>query len=384
MSALVGVPVAAAAWLVTIYKLGTFRRQRRRSVSPVSSHFWGFSFCIAVGMTFMIEEFYQAFDRLAGIPNLAWLIIYVSFVSAIYFIVSGCYEVLKIPRPRLLPYSLLIALMLLIVTYPSGIVTLPEKPDHTIPGTLAEFIFMQVMYVYVGILSLVPFATFLSFYRQETVLSAKLRWVVVMVTTILSSVAGMLKVILTILVFWNPTTTMLAIIYPLIGIALVCTGVLWPMAFLPNRTYLFLARPIEFWDKMRTLRELQALRKDLNRLCPPIIDDKPGWRDSLKDLDFYLYRAVIGILDSKEMLTGLLAPVNAAADKVEPAVTFKSSDVAASRSESNRASVLTQQDKQRAQFLYRTLQAVDDRASFAELVSAYRRVGRVALKGGVG
>lgn len=384
MSTLVGVPIAAVAWLVTIYKLGTFRRHRRHGISPVPAHFWGFSFCIAVGMTFMIEEFYLVFDRLAGTPNLAWLIIYVSFVSAIYFIVSGCYEVLKIPRPRLLSYSLLIALMVLVITYPLGIVTLPEKPDHTIPVTLAEFIFMQVMYVYAGILSLVPFAIFLSFYRQETVLAAKLRWVVVMATTILASMVGMLKVILTILVFWDPTTTTLAIIYPLIGIALACIGILWPMTFLPNRIYLFLARPIEFWDKMRTLRELQALRKDLNRLCPPIIDDKPGWRESLKDLDFYLYRAVIGILDSKKMLTGLLSPVNAVADKVNSTVTFESSAVAASRLEGNGASVLTQQDKQRTQFLYRTLQTVDDRAPFAELVSAYRRAGRVALKGEAG
>ena len=370
MAVWVETTIATLAWGIAIYKFGAVWRDRQWRGGSLPFYFWGFTVCVAIGMTFMIEGVYLAFDRVVGVTNLAWLVTYVAFALAIYSITSGCFLVLEAPRPRLIPYSLLLTLAILIIVYPIGIATLPEKPDHTIPTTLTEFIFMQTLYLYVAALCLIPIATFTRLYRREAVLPAKLRWIVALATTISSAMVAGLKVILTFMVFRDPGTPALAVAYPMINVVLITASILWPMAFLPNSFYLLLARPIEFLDKVRALRELQALQKKLNRLCPPVIGDTPDLRTSLDNLDFHLYRSIIGILDAKKVLAGF-----SGTDEDQPL---------ARASEATRPELpdWDGQDRQLAQSLHATLQTVNDHVAFPELVHAYRRVGRAVLVGG--
>lgn len=370
MAVWVETSIAVLAWSIAVYKFGAVWRDRQWRGGSIPFYFWGFSFCVAVGMTFMIEDVYLAFDRVVGATNLAWLVAYVAFTLAIYSITSGCFVVLEAPRPRLIPYGLLLTLAILIIVYPVGIATLPEKPDHTIPTSLIEFAFMQTVYLYVAALCLIPIATFSRLYRQETVLSAKLRWIVALGTTISSGLVAALKVILTVLVYRDTATPVLSVVYPMINAVLISASVLWPVAFLPNSSYLLLARPIEFLDKVRALRDLQVLQKKLNHLCPPVIRDTPDLRASLDNLDFHLYRAIIGILDAKKALAGF----SGADEDQLLALTLRT--IQPDLPEWN------QQDRQLAQSLYAMLQTVNDHVAFQELVHAYRRVGRAVLAEG--
>lgn len=371
MAVWVETTIATLAWGIAIYKFGAVWRDRQWRGGSLPFYFWGFTVCVAIGMTFMIEDVYLAFDRVVGVTNLAWLVTYAAFALAIFSITSGCFLVLEAPRPRLIPYSLLLTLAILVIVYPIGIATLPEKPDHTIPVTLTEFIFMETLYLYVAALCVIPIATFTRLYRQEAVLPARLRWIVALGTTISSAMVAGLKAILTFLVFWDPETPVLAVAYPMINVVLISASILWPMAFLPNSFYLLLARPIEFLDKVRALRELQALQKKLNRLCPPVIGHTPDLREALDNLDFHLYRAVISILDAKKVLGGIARAnddlsVAPAPDTVLPELPD-----------------WDQQDTQLAQSLHQTLQTVNDHVAFPDLVYAYRQVGRAVSTGGM-
>ncbi|HIP70475.1 MAG TPA: hypothetical protein EYH05_03665, partial [Anaerolineae bacterium] len=304
MAAWIEISIAALAWSITAYKFRAAWQARKRQAESVTGYFWLFTLCVAIGMTFMIEGAYLALDQVTGVTNLAWLTGYAAFSLAIYLITSGCLLVLKQPRPRLMVYSLWVTLTVLALVFIFGIVSLPEKPDHTIPETFVELVFMQTVYLYVSFLCMIPIVTFARLYRRERVLPAKLRWLVALGTTVIAAATGLLKVILTVLTYQDSTTPALSILYPMISVTIVTASVMWPMSFLPNGAYLALARPIEYLDKVRVLRELKILQKRLNRLCPPVIGDSPSLWHSRDNLDFHLYRTLISILDAKKMLSG--------------------------------------------------------------------------------
>jgi hypothetical protein len=358
--------IASLIWLVVIYKFKAMWRQRWRRRDSITFHFWAFAFFTAVGLLFMIEPIYLAFDHLVGLANLAWLILYVALSLAIYFIASSCYLVLKQAQPRIMPWSLGLTLLFLGVVYATGIVTLPEKPEHTIPETLVEAVFMQTLYVYIGVLSAVPIVTYSRLFRQEEIVSARLRWLVAMTATAAVTTVMILKVVLTFLVYENPASPALDLIYPWITVGVLLAGILIPVTFLPNRLYIAAARPLEFMAKAKTLHELNALKRCLDRFCPPVIDDAAGWRALLMNLDYHLYRTVIGILDAKQTLAGYA--------RITGELTVALAEVADRYGKAPREWDL--QALNQAQLLHRTLQSVDDHAEFTELVRAYCRTSK--------
>ncbi|NKQ35713.1 MAG: hypothetical protein HF973_08875 [Chloroflexi bacterium] len=356
--------IVALAWGIAAYKFKAAWQERQRYAESITIYFWFFALCVAIGMTFMIEDAHLAFDQLVGVANLAWLVGYVAFSLAIYLITSGCLLILKQPRPRLMAYSLWVTLAILVVVFVFGISSLPEKPDHTIPETFAELVFMQTVYLYVAALCMIPIATFARLYRHERVLPAKLRWLVALGTTVLAAITGLLKVILTALAYQDNATPALSILYPMISVTIITASLLWPMSFLPNGVYLALARPIEYLDKVKALRELKILQNRLNRLCPPVIGDSPSLWRSRDNLDFHLYRALISILDAKKTLSGYVQTTDGLA--VLPAT---APDIPRQQ-----ALAWNQADLEQARSLHWTLQTVNDHSDYPELVQAYRHI----------
>jgi hypothetical protein len=359
--------IAALAWVITIYKFKAVWRDSRGSLASVTFYFWAFTFWVAIGLSLMIEDLYLVFDRLIGIPNFGWLIAYISFSLAIYSISAGCYLVLNITRPRVMSYSLVLTLLVLCTVYFASIINLPEKPDHTVPEMLSEFIFMQTLYLYVAAFCVIPFMTFTRLYRQERIVSARLRWLVALGTTLSSAVVAVLKVILTILAYDNQTTPALNILHPLITVFLAIAGISWPLAFLPNGFYIALARPFTFFSKVKALKELKMLRSQLDRICPPVIDESPGLIACLDNIDFHLYRAVIAILDAKKTLAGYAHVTN------DLAVTA----AAVTRGAGKKTLNWDDESLRQARLLHQLLRTVNDHVEFSELVQAYQGVGRM-------
>jgi hypothetical protein len=353
--------IAVLVWGITVYKFGAMWRDGQWRSGSVTFYFWSFSLFTAIGVTLLIWPVYLAFDHFWGLTNLAWLIKYMAFCLAIYYMASGCYLAIKQNKPPLMTWSLLLTLAILISVYVWGISTLPEKPDHTIPETWVEVLFMQTMYVYMAILCAIPFTTFVRLYRHEEVVSTRLRWFVGVAASVAATTVLLLKIILTLLAFQNPATAALNILQPLITIGFVSAGLLCVLAFLPNRAYRVITCPYEFLDKTMALHDLRALQKRLNALCPPVIDDRPNFLASTKNPDFHLYRVLIAILDAKKMLAGCVA--------LAP-------DTAVLSQQGRMPLEWNEMQWQQAQFLYRELEKVDDTQDYPHLVKAYQQVGR--------
>lgn len=359
--------IATLAWFIAIYKFGAMRRDGQWRTGSVTFYFWAFSLFTAIGLTLMVWPVYLAFDRLVGLPNIGWLVIYVAFSLAIYCMSAGCYLVLKQSQPRLMPWSLILTLAVLFVVYTVGIATLPEKPDHTIPEVLSEVIFMETLYVYVAVLCAIPTVTFARLCWREQIVSARLRWLVGILASFFSFVVVTMKIALTLLAFQNPATPALAILYPLITAGVVAVGILIPLAFLPNNLYQALARPFEFLGKALAWYELKSLQNRLDPLCPPVVEDGPELKASLKNLDFYLYRVVIAILDAKKTLAGYADITNDLA--VMPATMAHMTGRVPPEWDERKL--------QQARLLHGELQKVDDAQEFSQLVKSYQKVSRV-------
>jgi hypothetical protein len=349
--------IAVLAWFITVYKFKAMWRDGQWRTGSVTFYFWAFSLFTAIGLTMMVWPVYLAFDRFIGLPNLAWLVTYAAFSLAIYCISAGCYLVLGQPRPQLMLWSLLVTLTLLTVIYAMGIVTLPEKPDHTVPTTLFEMAFMETLYVYLAVFCAIPLVTFTQLFQREQIISARLRWLVGILASLLAFVVLVMKIVLTVLAYQNPNTAALGILHPLITLGVVIVGVLCPVAFLPNSIYRAVSRPFELADKILALYELKTLQKRLDPLCPPVIDDNPGWQGLMKNVDFHLYRVVIAILDAKETLAGY----------------------AGSTQDLSRMLLSTWDEQlwRRAQLLHCELQQINDHQTFPELVKSYQKASRI-------
>ncbi len=361
------VVIAVLAWFITVYKFDAMRRDGQWRTGSVTVYFWAFSFCTSIGLTLMIWPVYLAFDHFIGLPNLGWLVIYVVFSLAIYYISSGCYLVLRQARPRLMLWSLLFTLVVLFVVFVFGIVILPEKPDHTIPGTLAEVIFMETMYLYMAILCAIPIVTFIGLFWYETFVSTRLRWLVGLTTAFTSTLVLIMKITLTLLAFQDPATPALAILYPLIGAGVATVGFLFPLAFLPSNLYQAMARPFEFMGKILALYELKTLQSLLDPLYPPVINDSPSLKASLKNLDFHLYRIIIAILDAKKTLVGYAGITN------DLAILPTTMAHIAGRMPLE----WNEQKLHQARLLYGKLKSVDDNQALWGLVKSYQKVSRI-------
>ena len=362
--------IATLAWFVTIYKFDAMRRDGQWRTGSVTFYFWAFSLFTSIGLTLMIWPVYLAFDRLVGLANLGWLVIYVSFALAIYFISAGCYIVLEQPKPRLMSWSLLLTVVVLTVVYAVGIVTLPEKADHTVPEVLAEVIFMQTIYIYIAVLCAIPMFTFIRLARHEQIVSARLRWLVGFFASFFSFTVLLIKIVLTVLAFQNPATPALTILYPLITVGIVAVSIFITLAFLPNKLYQAAARPFEFLDKLLALYELKSLQNRLDPLCPPVVTGRLRLKDVLGDLDYHLYRALIAIWDAKKTLSGYAGLTH----------DLTLLPVTAIHSPGRNLPEWDARKLQQARLLHDALQTVDDEQPFTALVKSYQRVSRTVRR----
>lgn len=359
--------VALLAWFVAAYTFKPMWDNKGWRTGSITFYYWSFAFFFAVGLTFMIWPVYLAFNRLVGLPNLGWLLSYISFLIAVYMSSKACYLLLKQPPPRLLLGALVIITAVLTALYATTIVFLPEKVDHTIPEQPAEMLFMIIIYLYVAVFCLFPFKTFVQLFVNEKVLPAKIRWYVGAGSSLVATAVMVAKTVLTIVAFNAPQASILLGLQQLIGIGIVVVGFLMPMGFFPNSYYQAIARPFEFVGKLIALFELRALQRRLNNICPPIIEDVVAWSQMAKDLDFHLYRVLIGILDAKQTLAGYAKTTN----------NWAFAPDAATSQPWGRAYRWDGQKLRQAQLVYGILQKINDETEFMQLVDAYRKISHI-------
>jgi hypothetical protein len=344
---------------------------RTRTMNETILQTWGFVAAFGGATTVQIEPVYVTISRAFAINNLAWLLSYCLGATAVYLTITALHRGLKIRQNLLIMRRILYGTLLaLLLIFPS-IARLPNIINHTNPTTGAEIMFMLVLYLYGGLACLAIAHTFFKLQENDAVLHSRLRWLVIVITSVCASLFFFGRIPYIMIVFIQPALIshpVVAAIQYLNDITFfTCLG--WVLFFLPTQVFLALAIPIETADKLLALRDLNAVQKRVAALCAPVapVILNRSWREWLRNLDFHLYRAIITVLDGKKVLADYFADITGEADASE-----EYSLALASRQPT--------WNNTQAWHLYQALRTVPDDTSYEQMVTAYRQIGRLYRK----
>ncbi|MCB9444051.1 MAG: hypothetical protein H6669_07425 [Ardenticatenaceae bacterium] len=345
---------------------------RARETNETTLQTWGFVAFFGGAVTVQIEPIYTTTGRIFGVNNLAWLLSYCLGAAATYLTINALHGGLKIKEEPVIMRRILYGTLLVLLLIFPAIARLPNTPDHTNPTTVAEIVFMLVLYLYGASACLSIAHTFFKLQQQDSILYSRLRWMIIVAAGIFGSGFFIARIPYVIIVFLHPALALhpaVAAIQLLSRISFF-SCLVWVFFFLPTPVFQRLARPVETADKLLALRELNVVQKRVAALCPPVapVILNQSWRERLQNLDFHLFRAVIAILDGKKVLADHFANGNEA---------MVPSPIPGTAS---RSAQLTRHNEQ-ARRLYQTLDTVPDNTGYRDLVSAYRQVGRLYRKG---
>jgi hypothetical protein len=372
----VAVTVALVGWVVCLNRLGMVWRKGRRTTDWRVVSSWLFMLMFALCVTFQVVPLSVALNGLAGVPNLSWLLAYVSLAVALYFAVSFACATAKIHDPRWLRPALVIVLAILAVIFGLGIATSPEWPNHNVPRSASDLVFMQTLYVYALATCLVFTLIFGRLVRDERTVPTRLRIATTVIAGSTASAFFLVKIVFAGLGYIHPSWPALPLLEHLYTVLMGLSGLVWALGFLPHRAYLTLARPFLFIDKVLALWDLREVQGRIDRLCPPLAPHttpkgvlQRAWA-TWRNLDYHLYRTLIHILDGKQTLTASLRTVD---DEKSQAASYLRLRVGL-----RDTSVLRNSDStlEEGRWLQSILREVADGVEYLELVMAYRKVGR--------
>ena len=274
--------VAAMAWAVTLWKMPAVRRNH--SQDRRAPRIWLFTLLFAISMTLLVDDVYVAVDRLAGVNNLAWLLSYVLVALAFYFFATASHMTVKArpyfdksrTPPRWIRLYLVVTLGLFITIFPIGIAASPEWPAHDIPRSLADLAFMETLYLSTMVLCFTPTLTFVRLARSEEVLPTRIRASVNLLAILLVLAVLATKSTVALLGYLDPLSSFAPHLATLAKALLGAAGLVWSLAFAPQRFFLALARPLIFWRKARSLYDLKRLQARLARRGAPVAQEPSG------------------------------------------------------------------------------------------------------------
>lgn len=296
--------IVTLAWVATVFRfeavVKSVRKGRSRFLRP-----WLFALTLSLFATFQVDFVHRAFDSLVGVNNLSWLISYLFGAPAIYFIcISFCDEL-----PRWTSIYLLVTLALLIALFPLGPARAPETSEQDIPFNGFEYLFLVVFYIYATVVFVsLPIPVCAGAFRSQKSLAVRWRTGVILLAMGLIVSLYFIKVTVWSLGFFLPERSLPIVRFAaeVLRIQGLGVGILWPLSFAPDGLYRASARLAGYYQKIRTLIEVNNLRCRINRLCPSSALYQPTWRDQLSSPDFHIYRNVIDILDGRKLLSGYL------------------------------------------------------------------------------
>jgi hypothetical protein len=301
--------VLIAAWGMTLFRATTLLAHPKNRRSNV--RLWLLALSLSLMLTFEFDVVYATVDNLAGLNNLSWLLAYLCGLITAYLVFCVCSG--KASRVMLL--YLFVTGMLIIAVFPFGPGQAPETLYHVVAYNGHEIMFAGLYYGYaIAGMGPVPIRSSLKVCRESQDIFTRSRAIV----TLLMLYAAVLFSVTKLTVFAagyfaSPTQLPLAAaITNLIEVLAIAMAILWALMFASNGLYRALTRPLEFVRKVLVLRKLTVLKNNLSHFAPATIPlPRSPWWDQVRNPDFYIYRAVIDILDSKRVLTAQLEQVGA-------------------------------------------------------------------------
>jgi hypothetical protein len=343
-NAIIMIISATLAWIATFWSIS----QAPQKTNKTAANIWGFTASFAIAATMQIDFVFVAVTRFFGITNLAWLVSYMAGAFSLYMMVHVMHERMKLQsRAFSARYALIGTWLLLLIIFPA-VAKGTDVVGRQYPVTLPEFAFMQVLYAYTTFMCFYVFNAFYRLQHEDVAMPVRLRWILIASSTFLGGVFfGSRSVIYNPIAFVFPSlaenSAILIAFNSVLRVVFVLSVVSWSLFFLPKGIMQKIARFIIFIDKLLMLRDLNELQDRIVSVYPSTTiatttEVSHSWWLRVQNLDFYLYRSIIAILDSKKKLQANM-------------------------------------DEQ-AQKLFEALNSVHDEAEFQALLTAYRTIGK--------
>lgn len=353
--------VALSVWFTLVFLC--FKVKKPDQLTHLTMLYLG---TYALGMTFEVEAIYLAFDAWVGVPNLSWLIAWIGITTSTYFITCVFYKVRKTLIPLWLHISLSVCLLIYLMMFLLGISHSSEWPSHVVPRNAFDFVFMETIFVFGALNFLVIAVNEAHIYLNEKALVGRIRWGIAIIISIGAAIFFVLRIILTLWSYLYPESSAIVGIYTMALMVQIFSGSLISLPFLPTHLLLYFARPLIAVDKLWGLKKLEVVQASLDSFFPPVVPQQMSWWEVIKNINFYEYRTLISILDSKTMLSAYLEAQEFVFLERNQMIMFRAGD-------DLKAWDKTTQEK--AATLFKALQNVNDNLEFDELVQAYRQLG---------
>jgi hypothetical protein len=163
---------------------------------------------------------------------------------------------------------------------------------------------------------------FFKYRNNSPLVHLKVRWVLLAIFNLFGALYFIIRLPYTIAVYAQPELATRSIGVGLMALLSVLSFARVSMVFffIPSIVYRVLCAPFLFIDKVRALRQLEALLARIAALTPhreAAAEVNLSWLERQRNLDFLLYRSVISILDSKRRLNRVFIEDDAAPKLVQ-------------------------------------------------------------------
>lgn len=293
-------------WIVVFARFGVIWRHRNsHTPGDTAARIWLIAIWMGTSLSFQIDDIQSWLGNVTGINNVGWYLAYLFGAFSFYHLSELSRLSLGWDSYRSLP-PLVIVLVGLSALYWNWIRLMPEWTQRS-PRIWQESIFLILYFGYATLSGSLGLISIVQSYRHYQVPSLQLRSGFAVVTATVALSCFIFKIIYAVIAFYLPDSTITLRINQAATIAMALSVLGFMLLFVPHRFVLRLMTAYEFLQKARRLYELRLLQQRLLILCPPIVWEEPSWWDQLRDIDLYLFRRVVSIMDSHRMLSGFLA-----------------------------------------------------------------------------
>ena len=302
------VPLSILSWIFTFVRLRTILRAGVQNSEKITLYIWRILLSVSLTLSFMIVEFAAIFNAYT-LPNLALLVYTCTFLLAQYFMIAGILIGMNIPSiqriMRWIKGYLIIELAVLLVIYIVFVSKIPAAPLYA-PQSFEEILLFAIVSFFGMIMCMILVGIQVRYFPAPKFAVMRLRTTFLML--FISAIATFLPTRFVILAAYLGSFPVPAIITPLSYILLILIMFFFFLMLLSNRRlaqFIMLSSMLKSWQ---TFQDLMLLVDQLTLLCPTIglPPDKPHFWQFMFNAEYYTYRAIIIILDSKAMLVDML------------------------------------------------------------------------------
>lgn len=297
--------ICILAWSVPILRFRYVWASKAWKKDYVAMNIWLATLSFAVTVTFLFDQLGDAFDAWTT-NNLSTYIAYCGVVLTLYFTTTASLYIPQTARServrRWLVFFLLLSLAVLSFFYWAFIYGLPQWRSHFFPDTLPEVFYRLTVYLSAFAMCVLMFVLNARYLRREGVILMRFRFIAIILTALISGVYLTLKVLLSLSylfpVFASRT------LYTASEVLFLVAALMWAGAFLNNKIYLSTFEMIRNLASWPLYKDLNYLIRRLDRLVEAVAGQEapPKYRQYIGAADYYLYRALIRIMDGGAML----------------------------------------------------------------------------------